>query len=72
VPDAWKEAMVNPVLKTGKIVRRQLQTDSLFSCLCKEMERMVKSRLVCVLESRTLLSERSAGFGATDLLLTTW
>jgi potassium voltage-gated channel Eag-related subfamily H protein 8 len=64
VPDAWKEAVVIPVLKPGTD-RSQAASDrpiGLTSCLCKTVERMVNCRVVWVLENQNLFPGAQCGF----------
>jgi hypothetical protein len=45
---------------------------SLTSCLCKAVARMVNRRLVWSWRTETFSPGQDVGFGATDLLLTSW
>jgi hypothetical protein len=63
-PDNWREAIILPVFKKGKI-----QTDkssyrpiSLLSCPCKVMERMIHTRLMQHLEGNHLLANVQSAF----------
>ncbi|KAG5871268.1 hypothetical protein JTB14_024338 [Gonioctena quinquepunctata] len=63
-PQAWRQAIVIPILKSGKDPRtpNSYRPISLTSCLSKIMEKMVSYRLRWVLESKQLLSTAQAGF----------
>ncbi|GFO46273.1 RNA-directed DNA polymerase from mobile element jockey [Plakobranchus ocellatus] len=61
---SWREASVVPIPKPLKDPSDppNYRPIALTSCLCKTFERMVKDRLVHVLESRNLLSKVQCGF----------
>ena len=63
-PSSWKVEVVVPALKPGK--NPELPTSyrpiALTSCLCKVFERMVNNRLMWLLESKKLLTNRQFGF----------
>ncbi|KAG5860668.1 hypothetical protein JTB14_003373 [Gonioctena quinquepunctata] len=63
-PRAWRQAIVIPILKSGKDPRtpNSYRPISLTSCLSKILEKMVSYRLRWVLESKQLLSTAQAGF----------
>ena len=60
----WKTSLIVPVLKPGKNpnLPQSYRPIALTSCSCKLYERMVNARLVWVLESKRLLSNRQFGF----------
>lgn len=63
-PSSWKLQIVVPGLKPGK--DPQLPTSyrpiALTSCVCKIFERMVNNRLIWLLETKKLLTNRQFGF----------
>lgn len=63
-PDAWREAIVVPLLKPGKSGTDPLhyRPISLTSSVCKLMERMVNARLSWFLEVNNILTESQCGF----------
>ena len=63
-PDAWREAIVVPILKDGKDPDRpeSFRPISLTCCLSKVLESMANARLVWYLEKHRLLSTYQAGF----------
>jgi ribonuclease HI len=64
VPQAWREAIMIPLLKSGKdgTTVSNYRPISLTSCLCKTMERIINLRLQWYLESENLLVSQQAGF----------
>ena len=63
-PDAWREAVVIPLLKPGKTGSdpRHYRPISLTSALCKLFEKLVNSRLSWFLEQRNIFAESQCGF----------
>ena len=63
-PDAWRDAVVIPILKPGKSGLDPLhyRPISPTSALCKLMEKMVNARLTWFLEAQGLLSNDQCGF----------
>ncbi|GFV74721.1 probable RNA-directed DNA polymerase from transposon X-element [Trichonephila clavipes] len=63
-PSSWREAIVIPILKPGKVATDPLsyRPIALTSCFCKTFERMVNTRLVYVLEKGKLISPLQSGF----------
>ncbi|GFV00313.1 probable RNA-directed DNA polymerase from transposon X-element [Trichonephila clavipes] len=63
-PSSWREAIVIPVLKPGKVATdpQSYRPIALTSCFCKTFERMVNTRLVYVLEKEKLISSLQSGF----------
>ncbi|GFX34930.1 probable RNA-directed DNA polymerase from transposon X-element [Trichonephila clavipes] len=63
-PSNWREAIVIPILKPGKVTTDPLsyRPIALTSCLCKTFERMVNTRLVYVLEKEKCISPLQSGF----------
>ncbi|GFX26030.1 probable RNA-directed DNA polymerase from transposon X-element [Trichonephila clavipes] len=63
-PSSWKEAIMIPILKPGKVATDPLsyRPIALTSCFCKTFERMVNTRLVFVLEKEKLISSLQSGF----------
>ncbi|GFT92371.1 putative RNA-directed DNA polymerase from transposon X-element [Trichonephila clavipes] len=57
-PSSWREAIVIPILKPGKVATDPLsyRPIDLTSCFCKTFERMVNIRLVYVLEKEKYFS----------------
>ncbi|GFY22055.1 RNA-directed DNA polymerase from mobile element jockey [Trichonephila clavipes] len=57
-PSSWREAIVIPILKPGKVATDPLsyRPIALTSCFCKTFERMVNTRLVYVLETEKYFS----------------
>ena len=64
VPQAWREATMIPLLKSGKDgdTVSNYRPISLTSCLCKTMERIINLRMQWYLESENLLVSQQAGF----------
>jgi Reverse transcriptase (RNA-dependent DNA polymerase) len=75
-PQAWREAIVVPILKKGKDPTQipSYRPISLTSVIGKLMERLIKTRLIWWLESNQKLSQAQAGFrkgrDTTDQCLT--
>ncbi|GFV70826.1 probable RNA-directed DNA polymerase from transposon X-element [Trichonephila clavipes] len=63
-PSSWREAIVIPILKPGKVATDPLsyRPIALTSCSCKTFERMVITRLVYVLEKEKCISPLQSGF----------
>ncbi|GFU54015.1 probable RNA-directed DNA polymerase from transposon X-element [Trichonephila clavipes] len=63
-PSSWREAIVIPILKPGKVATDPLsyRPIGLTSCFCKTFERMVNTRLVYVLEKEECISPLQSGF----------
>ncbi|GFW24990.1 probable RNA-directed DNA polymerase from transposon X-element [Trichonephila clavipes] len=63
-PSSWREAIVIPILKPGKVPTDPLsyRPIALTSCFCKTFERMVNTRLVYVLEKEKCISPLQSGF----------
>ncbi|GFV05238.1 putative RNA-directed DNA polymerase from transposon X-element [Trichonephila clavipes] len=63
-PSSWREAMVIPILKPGKVATDPLsyRPIALLSCFCKTFERMINTRLVYVLEKERCISPLQSGF----------
>ncbi|GFV78767.1 probable RNA-directed DNA polymerase from transposon X-element [Trichonephila clavipes] len=63
-PSSWREAIVIPILKPGKVATDPLsyRPIALTSCFCKTFERMVNTRLVYVLEKEKCISPLQSGF----------
>ena len=63
-PNCWHFAHIIAILKPGADPKLSIsfRPIALTSCLCKVMERMVKSRLMFQLESRGLLCGHQSGF----------
>ncbi|GFY18233.1 probable RNA-directed DNA polymerase from transposon X-element [Trichonephila clavipes] len=63
-PSSWREAIVIPILKPGKVATDPLsyRPIALTSCFCKTFERMVNNRLVYVLEKEKCISPLQSGF----------
>ncbi|GFT57957.1 probable RNA-directed DNA polymerase from transposon X-element [Trichonephila clavipes] len=63
-PSSWREAIVIPILKPGKVATDPLsyRPIALTSCFCKTFERMINTRLVYVLEKEKLISPLQSGF----------
>ncbi|GFX38829.1 probable RNA-directed DNA polymerase from transposon X-element [Trichonephila clavipes] len=63
-PSSWREAIVIPILKPGKVATDPLsyRPIALTSCFCKTFERMVNTRLVYVLEKEKCISPMQSGF----------
>ncbi|GFU96156.1 probable RNA-directed DNA polymerase from transposon X-element [Trichonephila clavipes] len=61
---SWREAIVIPILKPGKVATDPLsyRPIALTSCFCKTFERMVNTRLVYVLEKEKCISPLQSGF----------
>ncbi|GFY13641.1 probable RNA-directed DNA polymerase from transposon X-element [Trichonephila clavipes] len=63
-PSSWREAIVIPILKPGKVATDPLsyRPIALTSCFYKIFERMVNTRLVYVLEKEKCISPLQSGF----------
>ena len=63
-PVSWKTSVIVTILKPGKDAHlaQSYRPIALTSCVSKVYERMVNARLVWILESRNLLSNRQFGF----------
>ena len=63
-PPKWREALVLPFLKPHKsgTQPQDYRPIALTSCICKLFERMINSRLMWYLESKSLLSPSQFGF----------
>ncbi|GBO36961.1 hypothetical protein AVEN_197830-1 [Araneus ventricosus] len=63
-PSQWHEAIVIPILNTGKDPSNPLHYRSiaLTSCLCKTFERMVNARLIFELEKQGCIPPLQSGF----------
>ncbi|GFV34598.1 probable RNA-directed DNA polymerase from transposon X-element [Trichonephila clavipes] len=63
-PSSWREAIVIPILKPGKVATDPLsyRPIALTSCFCKTFERMVNTRLVYVLEKEKCIPPLQSGF----------
>ncbi|GFW49922.1 probable RNA-directed DNA polymerase from transposon X-element [Trichonephila clavipes] len=63
-PSSWREAIVIPILKPGKVTTDPLsyRPIALTSCFCKTFEHMVNTRLVYVLEKEKCISPLQSGF----------
>ncbi|GFT99251.1 probable RNA-directed DNA polymerase from transposon X-element [Trichonephila clavipes] len=63
-PSNWREPIVIPILKPGKVTTDPLsyRPIALTSCFCKTFERRVNSRLVYVLEKEKCISPLQSGF----------
>ncbi|GFT91689.1 putative RNA-directed DNA polymerase from transposon X-element [Trichonephila clavipes] len=61
---SWREAIVIPILKPGKVATDPLnyRLIALTSCFCKTFERMINTRLVYVLEKGKLISPLQSRF----------
>ena len=57
-PDAWHDAIVIPFHKPGKDTSdpKNYRPIALTSCLCKQLEKMVNSRLIHILETNNMIS----------------
>lgn len=64
IPNIWRDAIVIPILKTGKDKRIPSSYRPIFltSCLCKIMERMVNKRLTWIIEKYNLVQPFQSGF----------
>ena len=64
IPQAWRDAIIIPLLKNGKPSSElsSYRPVSLTSCLVKTFERMIADRLYAIVESNNLLSHLQAGF----------
>ena len=64
LPQVWREAVMTPILKTGKDPKKatSYRPISLTSCVVKTMERIVNERLRWYLETNNLLAPEQAGF----------
>ncbi|GFU59100.1 putative RNA-directed DNA polymerase from transposon BS [Trichonephila clavipes] len=63
-PSSWREAIVIPILKPGKVATDPLsyRLIALSSCFCKTFERMINTRLVCFGEREKCISPLQSGF----------
>ena len=63
-PSIWKTSSIIPIHKMGKPLDSpaSFRSISLTSCVSKLFERIILSRLLCFLESHSILSPRQAGF----------
>ena len=63
-PPSWQEATVVPIPKPGKDPTNptNYRPIALTSCLCKTMERMINTRLVWFLETKSFINKCQAGF----------
>ncbi|GFW34839.1 putative RNA-directed DNA polymerase from transposon X-element [Trichonephila clavipes] len=63
-PSRWREAIVIPILKPGKVATDPLsyRPIALTSYFCKTFERMVNTHLVYVLEKEKCISPLQSGF----------
>ncbi|GFW39042.1 putative RNA-directed DNA polymerase from transposon BS [Trichonephila clavipes] len=63
-PSSWREAIVIPILKPGKVATDPMSylPIALTSCFCKTFERMVNTRSVYVLEKEKCISPLQSGF----------
>ncbi|GFY29919.1 probable RNA-directed DNA polymerase from transposon X-element [Trichonephila clavipes] len=61
---SWRNAIVIPILKPGKMATDPLsyRPIALTSCFCKTFERMINTRLVYVLEKEKCISPLRSGF----------
>ncbi|GFT65494.1 putative RNA-directed DNA polymerase from transposon BS [Trichonephila clavipes] len=75
-PSSWREAIVIPILKPGKVATDPLsyRPIALTSCFCKTFERTVNTRLVYVLEKEKCISPLQSGFrkGRSTLEITSY
>ena len=64
LPNAWKTAMIKPILKKGNPAEdlSSYRPISLTSCFGKITERMINDRLYFWLESNKILNSHQAGF----------
>jgi hypothetical protein len=64
VPQCWKEATMIPVLKEGKNRTKpaSYRPNSLTSCVCKTLERIINQRMEWYLESERIIFPEQAGF----------
>ena len=75
VPQAWKDAIIIPLLKNGKHASEitSFRPISLTSCVVKLMERMISERLYYIAERKGWFSKLQAGFrkgrGVEDQIL---
>ena len=75
-PDQWREAIVIPILKTGKdnSLPENYRPITLTCTLCKLMEKIVNTRLRWILEYQNFFSPFQSGFrkfhSTTDTLIT--
>jgi hypothetical protein len=63
-PSLWKKAIVVPILKTGKDPKStsSYRPISLTSVMGKSMERIINTRLNCLLETNNMIANEQAGF----------
>jgi hypothetical protein len=64
IPEAWKHAVVTPILKPGKPPERtdSYRPISLTSCLAKIQEKMINNRLKWYLDKNAYLPKHQTGF----------
>jgi hypothetical protein len=64
IPEAWKHAVVTPILKPGKLPERtdSYRPISLTSCLAKIQEKMINNRLKWYLDKNAHLPKHQTGF----------
>lgn len=64
IPSTWKEAILIPILKSGKDpkITCNYRPISLTNCSCKILERMINKRLTWWIESKNLFSKFQSGF----------
>ncbi|GFW07739.1 putative RNA-directed DNA polymerase from transposon X-element [Trichonephila clavipes] len=70
-PSIWREAIVIPILKPGKVATDPLsyRPIALTSCFCKTFERMINTRLVYVLEKEKCKVDSARGRSTLDNLV---
>ena len=63
-PEQWKESLIIPILKEGKLATSagSYRPIALTSCLCKLLEKIVDRRLRWFLESKGLIDRCQSGF----------
>ncbi|GFV39561.1 putative RNA-directed DNA polymerase from transposon BS [Trichonephila clavipes] len=63
-PSSWREVIVVPIFKPGKVATDPLsyRPIALTSCFCKTFERMINTSLVYVLEKEKCISPLQSGF----------
>ncbi|GFV29863.1 probable RNA-directed DNA polymerase from transposon X-element [Trichonephila clavipes] len=63
-PSSWRETIMIPILKPGKVDTYPLsyRPIAMTSCFCKTFELMINTRLVYVLEKEKLISSLQSGF----------
>lgn len=64
IPDGWKEGITVPILKPGRdsTMIKSYRPITMLSCVGKLMERVVKKRMDCFLESNKILHTAQMGF----------